>query len=75
MTHGGLLSTQEAIYAGVPIVGIPIFGDQRMNVLRAVKAGYGVMVSIKNITRSSILEAIEVGLNDERFLFYYYHGE
>jgi hypothetical protein len=75
MTHGGLLSTQEAIYTGVPIVGIPIFGDQRMNVLRAVKGGYGVMLSIKNITRSSILKAIEAGLHDERFLFYYYHGK
>lgn len=28
VTHGGLLSTIEAIYRATPVVGIPIFGDQ-----------------------------------------------
>lgn len=32
VSHGGLLSTTEAVYHGVPIVGMPIFGDQRMNI-------------------------------------------
>jgi len=65
ITHGGLLSGQEAMYYGVPVVGIPIFGDQKMNVLRTVKEGYGVMLSIKNITKESVLSAINMGLNDQ----------
>lgn len=30
ITHSGLMSSQEAIYHGVPMLGIPIFADQFM---------------------------------------------
>ncbi|KYN04802.1 UDP-glucuronosyltransferase 2C1 [Cyphomyrmex costatus] len=29
--YGGFYSTQETIYCGVPMIGIPLFGDQRVN--------------------------------------------
>lgn len=32
VTHGGLLSCTESILRGKPIVGIPIFGDQMVNI-------------------------------------------
>jgi glucuronosyltransferase len=31
VTHGGLLSCTESIYRGKPVVGIPIFGDQMVD--------------------------------------------
>lgn len=31
ITHGGLLGTTEALIEGLPILGIPIFGDQMVN--------------------------------------------
>ncbi|KAJ8877780.1 hypothetical protein PR048_022236 [Dryococelus australis] len=54
MTHGGLLSTQEAMYNAVPLVGVPIFGDQILNVFRAVEIGYALQLDYHNITEESV---------------------
>lgn len=61
ITHGGLLSTTETVYHGVPIIAIPIFGDQKMNAYNAEQAGYGLTLNFKEITEetfSSVLEEI-----------------
>ncbi|XP_021912895.1 UDP-glucuronosyltransferase 2C1-like [Zootermopsis nevadensis] len=58
ITHGGLLSMQEAIYRGVPLLGIPIFGDQGLNMGRAVSAGYGLKIDFVNVTTESLTWAI-----------------
>ena len=34
VTHGGLLSVQEALYHSTPLVGIPLGNDQKPNLLR-----------------------------------------
>ncbi|GLG96693.1 ADP,ATP carrier protein 1 [Gryllus bimaculatus] len=47
ITHGGLMSTQEAVYHGVPVVGIPLFGDQQLNMNRAAAAGFGVSLDFQ----------------------------
>jgi UDP:flavonoid glycosyltransferase YjiC (YdhE family) len=28
ITHGGMLSIQESVYNGVPLIGLPVYGDQ-----------------------------------------------
>ena len=38
VTHGGINSIYEAAYHGVPVAGIPIFGDQPDNVAKAVSS-------------------------------------
>ncbi|KAK0079330.1 hypothetical protein PV326_008802, partial [Microctonus aethiopoides] len=32
ITHGGLMSTQEAIFCAVPIIGVPLYADQFLNI-------------------------------------------
>lgn len=58
ITQGGLQSMQESIYFDKPMIGIPFFGDQHMNVKRMTHLGYGVKVHKNNITRESISEAV-----------------
>ncbi|KAJ8980273.1 hypothetical protein NQ317_005131, partial [Molorchus minor] len=42
ITHGGLLSTTETVYHGVPILAIPVFGDQPQNARTATSNGYAL---------------------------------
>jgi UDP:flavonoid glycosyltransferase YjiC (YdhE family) len=66
ITHGGLLSIQETILRGVPVVGIPIFGDQRLNMARAVSAGYGIQLEYVDITAEYLGSAIKEALENPR---------
>lgn len=58
ITHGGLLSTIEATYHGVPVVGIPIFGDQKMNVAKAVNRKVGLQVPYNELTEETLGKAL-----------------
>ncbi|XP_044314851.1 UDP-glycosyltransferase UGT5-like [Drosophila rhopaloa] len=64
ITHGGLLSTTESIYHRKPFVGIPIFGDQFLNMARAEQNGYGVTVHYDDLTAPKLLAAIHRLIED-----------
>lgn len=68
ITHGGLLSTQEASYHGVPLVGIPVFGDQQLNVKQSDLIGFAVGLDFHNVTEVSFLEAIQRVLYTPRYV-------
>jgi len=67
ITHGGLLSTQETVYWGVPVVGIPLLGDQKLNMARAVAAGYGILLDYANVTAESLDWALKEALENSRY--------
>ncbi|XP_049943024.1 UDP-glycosyltransferase UGT5-like isoform X3 [Schistocerca serialis cubense] len=67
ITHGGLLSTQEATARGVPLVGIPVFGDQLLNMAQAQRQGYAITLAISNITEASLSWALNEVLNIPRY--------
>lgn len=66
VTHGGLLSTIEAIYHGVPLVGIPLFADQKANVVDAAHKGYAIRIDLEDITYEAFSKAIQEILNNSR---------
>ncbi|CAB3360397.1 Hypothetical predicted protein [Cloeon dipterum] len=66
-THGGLLSTQESAYFGVPLIGMPMLGDQMLNVERSEKLGYAVGIDFKTLTKESVMKAIRTVLDNESY--------
>ncbi|CAK1545456.1 unnamed protein product [Leptosia nina] len=67
ITHGGILSITESVHFGVPIVGIPGFGDQFVNVKTAVKNGYGLEVALSADMGDKLEEALHEVLGNPRF--------
>ncbi|XP_044729431.1 UDP-glycosyltransferase UGT5-like [Chrysoperla carnea] len=67
ITHGGLLSTTEAISRGVPLIGIPVFADQSLNMAKAQTSGYGIMVDYYNVTFESMNWALNEVLNNPKY--------
>ncbi|XP_042235228.1 UDP-glycosyltransferase UGT5-like isoform X2 [Homarus americanus] len=66
ITHGGLLSSQEATYHGVPLLGIPVFADQQYNVRQIRMEGWGRFVHWKDLTYDTLRQPILEILQDTK---------
>jgi hypothetical protein len=75
ITHGGLLSAQEAAYHGKTLIGVPIFGDQMLNMKRAQLGGYAVLLDFKNITKASVKAAIYEAIHNREYVVYLNKGK
>lgn len=56
----------QAVYHAVPVLAIPLFGDQFDNVVRAEAKGLGVGVRITHITREVVSSTIQTIIHDIR---------
>lgn len=68
ITQAGLQSTDEAITAGVPLVAVPMLGDQWYNAEKYVKFGIGKHLDIETFTEDIFKEAVETVIKDKRFV-------
>lgn len=65
ITHGGLLGTQEAVYFGIPMIGIPLFGDQHVNIQNYVDKKVVISLKhIKDVTEAKLTSALNAILKD-----------
>lgn len=64
VTHGGLMGTMESIYYGVPMIGIPLFGDQHSNMYHYERQKMAIMMKVDNITADQFTNSIQTVLND-----------
>lgn len=68
VSHCGLNSLNEAAAHGVPVVAIPLFGDQLYNAAIVAKKQTGVFVDIRRVTTESVVDALDKVLNEPRFV-------
>ncbi|KAJ7993984.1 hypothetical protein DPEC_G00261240 [Dallia pectoralis] len=67
VAHGGTNGVQEAIYHGVPIVGLPLVFDQPDNLNRMRVKGVAKIVDIATINRDIFLEALKAVLYEPSY--------
>lgn len=67
ITHGGLMSTIEAVYFGIPVIGLPVFADQHMNIGIAQERGYALVVAVRDVTEENISSALHEIINNPKY--------
>nr|XP_045604546.1 UDP-glycosyltransferase UGT5-like [Procambarus clarkii] len=67
ITHGGLLSMQEAIYHATPLLAIPIYGDQPRNGKFVRDSSLGDYLVWEELTEDMIIDAITKIINDPKY--------
>ncbi|XP_060861408.1 UDP-glycosyltransferase UGT5-like [Metopolophium dirhodum] len=67
ISHGGLLGTTEAVYEGVPILSMPIFGDQMTNIKAVVSKGAAEMMNYGDLNEDDIFIKITSMLTNHKY--------
>lgn len=67
ITHGGLMGTQEAIYYGVPMIGMPLFADQFINIASYMRHNIAIELEVETLTEEKMDKALNTILNDLKY--------
>ncbi|XP_041075920.1 2-hydroxyacylsphingosine 1-beta-galactosyltransferase-like [Polyodon spathula] len=67
LSHGGLNSIYEAMYHGVPVVGIPLFGDHYDTMTRVQAKGMGILLEWKKMTEEELYQSMIKVIQDSRY--------
>ncbi|KAK9888376.1 hypothetical protein WA026_000627 [Henosepilachna vigintioctopunctata] len=67
ITHNGLMSTQEAIHCGVPMISIPAFSDQFINAKTMVQKGVALELKIETATKQDIHHILQEMIENRKY--------
>ncbi|XP_061596742.1 UDP glucuronosyltransferase 5 family, polypeptide D1 isoform X2 [Cololabis saira] len=67
VAHGGTNGVQEAIYHGVPVLGIPLFFDQYDNLLRLQERGAAKIIQLADVNGHTFEEGIKEVLHQDSY--------
>ncbi|XP_072024393.1 UDP-glucuronosyltransferase 2B31-like [Amphiura filiformis] len=65
--HCGIHGIWEAVYHGVPMVAVPLFGDQYDNAQRLVSRGMAVKLDIPTLTSDELAQAIRTVIDNPSY--------
>lgn len=66
ISHGGLLGIIEATHSGVPVLGIPFYGDQILNIETLAQLEVAIRLDYLNISKESLSYAVKTLLNEKK---------
>ncbi|MDM5294654.1 glycosyltransferase [Peribacillus simplex] len=67
ITHGGMNSTNEGLYYGVPLIVIPQSADQPIIAKQVANIGAGIQLQMQSLTANQLHEAVDHLLNQPSF--------
>lgn len=67
ITHGGMFGTTEGTSRGVPMLFMPVYGDQFRNAVKTVEKGYALVLQIEDMTKQTLTETIEAIVYNEQY--------
>jgi len=66
ISHGGISGVYEAVDAGVPVIGFPVFFDQPRNIDNFADAGMAICMDLLSVTKETFLNAVLEIFNNDR---------
>ncbi|KAM4708016.1 UDP-glucuronosyltransferase 2A2-like isoform 2-T2 [Discoglossus pictus] len=67
ITHGGTNGIYEAIYHGVPMVGIPLFADQPDNMVHMKTKGMAEMLDFNKMQTQDLVDAVTKVISNPKY--------
>ncbi|XP_068831806.1 UDP-glucuronosyltransferase 2B4-like isoform X9 [Capricornis sumatraensis] len=64
ITHGGSNGIYEAIYHGIPMVGLPLFADQPHNIVHMTAKGAAIRLDLETMSTEDLLNALKEVINN-----------
>lgn len=60
------MGVMEAVHFGVPMIGLPIFGDQQSNIANCIEKGVAIGLDYRQITERKLIKSIQMIVTDSK---------